>query len=299
MKVYRVFKNILTSAKFWLFLLLVPVIVSLLYLEFNVYRLTFLTLPQKSVLLFLLFQLNLIFILVLLYFIFRYLFKIFWQIQVKKISKSIKIKLFATYFISIVFPSIILVLGSFFFFKKTIDYWLKGYLRHRFVAQVVKTEDLYKEVEQELFIKGKTIIKEYISKVKLKDIKASVLRERYRYFSGLDSIEVYTYSGNRYKWTASSFLPRDLSIPPSVLDKLSSSNVPITQALPLEKGILVRVFIPCKTKDGKAIILAVGKFLPFDFLPGKENLPERKYLKIFKKFLMFAGASVLLLVFFS
>ncbi len=288
------------SKKLLFFLLLVPVVAGLLWLEFNVFDFSFLSLSQKNILLFFLFQLNLIFMLVLLYFIFRYLFKIFWQIQVKKISKSIKIKLFATYFISIVFPSIILVLGSFFFFKKTIDYWLKSYLRTKFISKVIKTEDLYKEVEQELFVKGEKIIQKYISKTDFNHIRASVLRKKYRYFSGLDSIEVYTYSGRRYVWTASPFfLPKTpMGIPPSILDKLKNEKLPASQVLPLENGIFVRVFIPCKTKDGKAIILATGKVIPIDFFPGKKNYPEKKYIKLFKKFLMFAGASVLLLVIF-
>ncbi|NPA38924.1 MAG: HAMP domain-containing protein [Thermodesulfobacteria bacterium] len=288
------------NKKLAFFIFFIPVIIALFWLEFNIFNFSFLSLSQKNILLFLLFQLNLIFILVLLYFIFKYLFKIFWEIKVKKISKSIKTKLFATYFISIVFPSIILVLGSFFFFKKTIDYWLKSYLRTKFISQVIKTEDLYKEVEQELFVKGEKIVQSYISKTDFRHIKASILRKKYRYFSGLDSIEVYTYSGKRYVWTASPFfLPKTpMGIPPSVLDKLKNENLPASQVLPLENGIFVRVFIPCKTKDGKAVILATGKVIPLDFLPGKKNYPEKKYLKLFKKFLMLAGFSVLLLVIF-
>ena len=284
------------NKKLVFFLFFIPIIIALFWLEFNIFNFTFLSLSQKNILLFLLFQLNLIFILVLLYFIFKYLFKIFWEIKVKKISKSIKTKLFATYFISIVFPSIILVLGSFFFFKKTIDYWLKGFLRTKFISQVVKTEDLYKEIEQELFIKGQTIIKEYLSKTH--HIKSSVLRERYRYFSGLDSVELYELSGHLYKWTYSSAIPEKLGIPPSILDKLGKEDIPATQILPLSTGILIRVFIPCKTGSGKRLILAVGKVLPLDFLPGKTSFPEKKYLKLFKKFLMLAGFSVLLLVIF-
>ena len=271
------------NKKLAFFIFFIPVIIALFWLEFNIFNFSFLSLSQKNILLFLLFQLNLIFILVLLYFIFKYLFKIFWEIKVKKISKSIKTKLFATYFISIVFPSIILVLGSFFFFKKTIDYWLKSYLRTKFISQVIKTEDLYKEVEQELFVKGEKIVQSYISKTDFRHIKASILRKKYRYFSGLDSIEVYTYSGKRYVWTASPFfLPKTpMGIPPSVLDKLKNENLPASQVLPLENGIFVRVFIPCKTKDGKAVILATGKVIPLDFLPGKKNYPEKKYLKLF------------------
>ncbi len=294
MRFWGYFKTFLKKIRFFLFLL--PVIVSFVWLEFKVFDFSFLSLSQKNVLLFLLFQLNLIFILVLLYFIFRYLFKIFWEIKVKKISKSIKIKFFATYFLSIIFPSIILVLGSFFFFKKTLDYWLKEFFREKFIAQLVKAEDYYKEIEQELLIKGQNIIKKYISRTT--KIRSKVLRERYRYFSGLDSIEVYTYSGELYKKTYSSKIDHKLGIPPSILEKLRTEKIPVTQVSTINSGILIRVFIPCKDKKGREFILATGKVFHIELISGKSSFPEKKYFKIFKKFLMLAGFSVLLLVIF-
>ncbi len=294
MKFWQNLKQLLKKYK--LFFILFPLIIFFVWLEFNVFDLSFLSVSQKNVLLFLLFQLNLIFILVLLYFIFRYLLKIFWEIKVKKISKSIKIKLFTTYFLSIIFPSIILVLGSFFFFKKTLDYWIKEYIEEKFITQFMKAEDYYKDTERELLIKGQNIIKNYISKTKR--VKSKVLRERYRYFSDLDSIEVYTYSGDLYKKTYSSDIKEKLGIPPSILDKIKNEQIPQTQISTIDSKILIRVFIPCKDKNGKNFILATGKILDLSKFSNNQGIPEKKYLKIFKKFLMLAGFSVLLLIIF-
>ncbi len=294
MKLWQNLKEFLKKYK--LFFLLPPLIPLFVWLEFNILGLPFLSIVQRNVLLFFLFQLNLIFILVLLYFIFKYLVKIFWEIKVKKISKSIKIKLFTTYFLSIIFPSVILVLGSFFFFKKTIDYWIKEYIRQKFITQFMKAEDYYKDTERELLLKGQKIIKNYI--LKTSKIKSSVLRKRYRYFSDLDSIELYTYSGELYKKTYSSDIKTKLGIPPSILEKIKNEKIPQTQISVIDSKILIRVFIPCKNKDGEDFILAVGKILDLSKFSENQGMPEKRFFKIFKKFLILAGLSVLLLTIF-
>jgi len=126
MKFLRNIKTILKKYKILFFIFFFLLITF--WLEFNIFKFSFLNLFQKNILVFFIFQLNVIFILVLIYFIFRYLFKIFWDIQVRKISRSIKIKLFVIYFISIIFPSLVLVIGSFFFFLIT---GLMNFLRIR------------------------------------------------------------------------------------------------------------------------------------------------------------------------
>ncbi len=267
-----------------------------LWLEFNIFDFPFLSLSQKNILLFLLFQLNLISILVLLYFIFRYLFKIFWEIKVKKISKSIKVKLFSIYFISIIFPSLILILGSFFFFKKTLDYWIKEFFEEKVISQFMKAEDYYKEAERYLLQKGQEIINEYISEAE--ELKSKDLREKFRYFSDLDSIEIYNFSGQLYKKTYSSEIPGKLGIPPSILEKLKIEKIPVTQFSIIKSKLLLRVFITCKDKYGNEWILATGKVLNLQKFAESETFPEEKYFKTFKKFLLMAGISVLLLIVF-
>jgi len=267
-----------------------------LWLEFNIFDFPFLSLSQKNILLFLLFQLNLISILVLLYFIFRYLFKIFWEIKVKKISKSIKVKLFSIYFISIIFPSLILILGSFFFFKKTLDYWIKEFFEEKVISQFMKAEDYYKETERYLFQKGQEIINEYVSSAE--ELKSKDLREKFRYFSDLDSIEIYNFSGQLYKKTYSSEIPEKLGIPPSILEKLKTEKIPITQFSIIRSKPLLRVFIACKDKYGNEWILATGKVLNLQKFAESSAFPEKKYFKTFKKFFLMTGISVLLLIIF-
>ncbi len=295
MNFFKKIKELLKKFKIPIFIIFALIGITL-WLEFNIFDFSFLSLSQKNIFLFLLFQLNLIFILVLLYFIFRYVFKIFWEIQVGRISKSIKVKLFATYFLSIIFPSIILVLGSFFFFKKTLDYWLKEFFEEKIISQFMKAEDYYKETERYLLVKGQEIVKNYISKAK--ELKSKDLRERYRYFSRLDSIEIYNYAGERYKKTYSSEIPGKLGIPPSILEKLRKEKVPTTQISVIGSKALVRVFIPCKDRYGNEWILATGKVLNLQRFAENSAFPEKKYFKIFKKFLLMAGVSVLLLIIF-
>ncbi|PMP64963.1 MAG: hypothetical protein C0190_07360 [Thermodesulfobacterium geofontis] len=283
--------------RYKIFILIIFVFVGItLWLEFNIFDFSFLSLSQKNALLFFLFQLNLICILVLLYFIFRYLFKIFWEIQVRKISKSIKLKLFAIYFISIIFPSLILILGSFFFFKKTLDYWFKEFFEEKVISQFMKAEDYYKETERYLLIKGQEIVKQYISQAD--ELKSKDLREKYRYFSDLDSIEIYKFSGELYKKTYSSEIPGKLGIPPSILERFKIEKNPLTQISIVSSKALVRVFIPCKDKYGNEWILATGKVLNLQKFAESGTFPEKKYFKVFKKFLLMAGISVLLLIIF-
>ena len=101
------------------FALLVFLLIFFVWVEFNAFNLPFLKASQRNILILLVFQLNLILILLLIYFIFRYLFNVFLEIRIKKISKSLKFKLFATYLLSIIFPSLFLGLGSFLFLKRS------------------------------------------------------------------------------------------------------------------------------------------------------------------------------------
>lgn len=293
MNYWEIFKLNLKKIKILIFLFFIGIT---LWLEFNIFDFSFLSLSQKNIFLFLLFQLNLIFILVLLYFIFRYLFKIFWEIKVKKISKSIKVKLFSIYFISIIFPSLILILGSFFFFKKTLDYWIKEFFEEKVISQFMKAEDYYKETERYLLQKGQEIINEYVSSAE--ELKSKDLREKFRYFSDLDSIEIYNFSGQLYKKTYSSKIPEKLGISPSILEKLKTEKIPVTQFSIVKSKPLLRVFIACKDKYGNEWILATGKVLNLQKFAESSTFPEKKYFKTFKKFLLMTGISVLLLIIF-
>lgn len=294
MKFWQNFKSIILKYK--IFLLILFCLIFTFWLEFKIFDFSFLGVSEKNIFLFFLFQINLIFILVLLYFIFRYLFKIFWELQIKKISKSIKVKLFLIYFVSILFPSLILILGSFLFFKKTLDYWIKEFFEEKIISQFMKAEDYYKEIERDLLVKGQKIIKDYIRETE--NIKSKVLRERYRYFYGVDSIEIFTFSGELYKKTYSSEIPNKLGIPPSILEKIIKENRPQTQISITSSKSLVRVFIPCKDKYQRNLILSLGKVLNFQRLVEVSTYPEKKYFEFFKKFLLMAGISVVLLIVF-
>ncbi|QER42413.1 HAMP domain-containing protein [Thermodesulfobacterium sp. TA1] len=267
-----------------------------LWIEFNLFDFSFFTLTQKNLILFLLFQINLILILLLLYFIFRYIIKIFYEIRIKKISKSLKIKLFLIYFISIVFPSLVLVLGSFFFFKKTLDYWLKEFLEEKVLTVILKPEDYIKDIERDLLSKGQKIIQEYLTQTE--EIKSSVLRERYRYFMRVDSIEVFDWKGTLVKKTYSSEISQKIGIAPSFLEKLKASQGPLSEVSLVNSNPYLRVFIPFYDQTGKPLLLAIGKFLKIEDFTGEKEIVEKRYFKTFKQFLMAAGTLVLLLVVF-
>jgi len=294
MKFLQSIKTILKKYKILFFIFFFLLITF--WLEFNIFKFSFLNLFQKNILVFFIFQLNVIFILVLIYFIFRYLFKIFWDIQVRKISRSIKIKLFVIYFISIIFPSLVLVIGSFFFFKKTFDYWINEFFEDKVIAQFMKAEDYYKETERSLLLEGKKIIKDYVSKTERP--RSRHLRERYRYFSDLDSIEIYTFSGDLYKKTYSSEIPGKLGIPPSILEKIKIEKIPQTQISVVGSKALVRVFIPYKDKNKRDFILATGKILDLQKLMEGVKYPEKSYLRLFRKILLMGGILILLLIIF-
>ncbi len=288
-KFFKEFKK----KSFLLFLFLVFVF---LFIEFNYFEIPFFSVFQRNFFLFLALQIDFILILLLLYFIFRYLFKIFWQLNIKQVSKSLKFKLFSTYLLSILFPSLVLTMGSFFFLKKSVDYWFREFLEDKIVANFMTIEDYYRDIERELMAKGHKIIDEYISKTKR--IRSRYLREHYRYFSDLDSIEVYSYKGDPEEKTYSLDSLRNLGIPPSILEKIKKEGTPQSQISILGDKTLVRVFIPTKDRYGRPWILAVGKLLDFDEINAYKKGAEKRFYKIFNAFLILSLALILLLIVF-
>lgn len=169
-------------------------------------------------------------------------------------------------------------------------------MEEKILTVLITPQHFLQQTERELLNKAQTIAEEYLSRVDR--IRSSELRERYRYFMGLDSIEVFDFSGSLLKKTYSSRISEKIGIAPSTLEKLKSEKFPISEVTLVKSDPLVRVFLPCESKDGKPLILAVGKFVVWENLsePGKEV--ERKYLRMFKRFLMLSGILVLLLVVF-
>lgn len=119
-----------------LFFLFIFIIIPLL--EIFLYQSNLINFPQRSIFSFFLIQIDLLLLLLLLYFIFRYLWRIFWEIRGKKISRSLKFKLFLLYFLSITFPAVILVLGSFYFLKKGMDYWFEEFSSEKIIARLLQ-----------------------------------------------------------------------------------------------------------------------------------------------------------------
>lgn len=200
------------------------------------------------------------------------------------------------YCLSIVFPSLVLVLGSFVFFKKTIDYWLKEFVEEKILTTLLSPKEFLQQTERELLNKAQTIAEEYISKTER--IKSSELRERYRYFMGVDSIEVFDDLGNLLKKTYSSRISEKIGIAPSTLERLRKENVPISEVTLVRSDPLIRVFLPCKDKEGKPLIVAVGKFITWENLSEQGKEVEKRYVRMFKRFLILSGILVLLLIVF-
>lgn len=295
----KVIKKIIFFLKNYKFLLpLLILTILFVWVEFNISKFAFLNTFQKKFIIFIMIQINLIFILILLYFIFRYLFKIFLEIKVKKISKSLKFKLFGTYLISIIFPSLILIIGSAFFLKKSVDYWFKGFLREKFITNIMKTEGYYKDIEQELMQKGQEIIKDYISKTK--HIKGKDLRwiRKIKYLATIDSIVVYTYAGKAYKKTYSSEARHLIGIPPSILEKIKIEQMPVSQISLIGSKAFIRVFIPTHDKKGIPYILSVGKLIDLSEFFSAKNISSEDIYKIFNTFLLISISLILLLVIF-
>ncbi|MCS7279831.1 MAG: ATP-binding protein [Thermodesulfobacteriaceae bacterium] len=279
-----------------LIIILLFVIFFLIYLEFNLFDISFLTLDQKNILIFFSIHINLILILILIYFIFRYLFKIFEELKLTKFSKSIRTKLVGTYLLSIIFPSLILILISFIFLKTSFDYWFKEFLEDYITSKIIKTEGYYKEIERELLNKGYIISNEYISKTEV--IRSKDLREKYRYFMGLDSIEVYTLEGKLYKKTYSSEISEKLGVPPSILDSIIKEKIPKSYTSIVESKSLIRVFIPVKSLNNTEYILATGKFVDLSSIEGKNMFIESNLLQYLKWFLILSAVIIFLLIIF-
>lgn len=276
--------------KFFLIIFIILFVISIQYL---LYKSEFLSLPEKNLFLFFALQIDFLLLLVLLYLIFRYLYKIFWSIRGRKISRSLKFKLFAVYFLSIAFTAFVLIAGSLIFLKKGIDYWFEEFSALKISSHLLKEEDWLKDLEADLLKKALQIKREYIEKTE--NIRSKDLREKYRYFMNLDSIEVYTLQGELYKKTYSSDIPSKQGIPPSIVEDLLKKKQAQSIIQPVDSNLLIRVFIPTHDRAGRPYILAVGKL----FDPNKLREYTKKEEKIshtFQLFLILSLSLVFLLV---
>lgn len=271
------------------FLLFIFVIFFIITLQYFLYKSDFFPLPEKNLFLFFVLQIDFILLLLLLYLIFRYLYKIFWSISGRKISRSLKFKLFMVYFLSISFTAIILVAGSLFFLKEGMDYWFKEFSALKISTHLLKREDWLKDLEADLLSKALEIREKYIEKTD--KIQSSDLREKYRYFMGLDSIEVFTLQGELYKKTYSSYITTKPGISPSIIENLLKEKKSQSLIQPINSHLLVRVFLLVNDKTGKPYILAVGKI----FDPNKLSEFTKDEKKISKSFQVFLIASLSLL----
>lgn len=120
--------------------------------------------------------------------------------------------------LSLTFPTIILTLGGIYFLKKGLDYWLEEVASARIISEILKEEDFLKEEEAYLLMMAYKIRDEYISKVE--NIRNKDLRERYRYLSRLDSVEVYTLNGELYRKTYSPEITSKLGISLKIIETL-------------------------------------------------------------------------------
>jgi len=258
---------------FFLLLFILFLIAEYLLFKFNL-----LNFSHRYFYLFLLFQINLILILFLIYQIFRYIFYTFLEIKFQRFSKSLRVKLLLIYLFSMVFASTLLIIVGFFFFKKTLDLWFKEYSADQLYLTVFGNEDIFRSLESQLIAKANLIEKEYITKTEV--IRSKELRERYRYFLNLDAIEVYTLDGDLYKKTYSNDQLKKYGIPPSILEELLKDKTPERQIINLGGKYYVRVFTHVKTKDGHPYILVVGKVLDSSEIFKTEDLPWDKILRL-------------------
>jgi len=258
---------------FFLFLFILFLIAEYLLFKFNL-----LNYSHRYFYLFLLFQINLILILFLIYQIFRYIFYTFLEIKIQRFSKSLRVKLLLIYLFSMVFASTLLIIVGFFFFKKTLDLWFKEYSADQLYLTVFGDEDIFRSLESQLIAKANLIEKDYITKTEV--IRSKELRERYRYFLNIDAIEVYTLDGDLYKKTYSNDELKKYGIPPSILEELLKDKTPKRQIINLGGKYYVRVFTHVKTKDGHPYILVVGKVLDSSEIFKTEDLPWDKILRL-------------------
>ena len=264
-----------TKPKRSIFLLL---FVLFLIAEYFLFRFNLLNLSQRYFYLFLLFQINLILILFLIYQIFRYIFYTFLEIKIQRFSKSLRVKLLFIYLFSMIFASTLLIIVGFFFFKKTLDLWFKEYSAVQLYLTAFGKEDIFRSLESQLIAKANLIENEYITKTDI--IRSKELRERYRYLLNLDAIEVYTLDGDLYKKTYSIDELKKYGIPPSILEELLKDKTPKRQIINLGGKYYVRVLTYVKTKDGHPYILAVGKVLDSSEIFKTEDLPWDKILRL-------------------
>lgn len=97
------------------------------------------------------------------------------------------------------------------------DYWFEEFSSEKIIARLLQKEDFIKDVEAELLQKAFKIKEEYLEKTD--EIKSKDLREKFRYFLGLNSIEIFHLDGNLFKKTYSSEIDEKLGIPPLFLKK--------------------------------------------------------------------------------
>lgn len=273
-------------------LLLLIVFIAIQYI---LYQSGILNVRDRNFVLLIFLQIDLLILLFMLYLIFRYLFRIFLEIKARKISRSLKYKLFTLYMLSLTFPTIILTLGGIYFLKKGLDYWLEEVASARIISEILKEEDFLKEEEAYLLMMAYKIRDEYISKVE--NIRNKDLRERYRYLSRLDSVEVYTLNGELYRKTYSPEITSKLGISLKIIETLMQDKKPQIQLQPFGSTLIMRAFIPVQDAKGNTYVLATGKIIEKELLLRKDILSQLES-KEFTYFIILSLAIIFFLVLF-
>lgn len=274
-----------------------PLVLLILFIaiQYILYQSGLLNVRERNFIILLFLQIDLLILLFLLYLIFRYLFRIFLEIRARKISKSLKHRLFTLYFLSLTFPTIILTLGGIYFLKKGLDYWFKEIASARIISEILKEEDFLKEEEAYLLMMAYRIRDEYISKVE--NIRNKDLRERYRYLSRLDSVEVYTLNGELHRKTYSPEITSKLGISLKTIETLMQDKKPQVQLQPFGSTLIMRVFIPVEDAKGNTYVLATGKIIEREVLL-KKDLIGQLAGKEFTYFVILSLAIIFFLVLF-
>jgi len=270
-------------------LLLFFLLIFLVLFQYLLYKSDLLELPERNIFLFIILQIDFILLLLLFYLIFRYLFKIFLTLRIKKISKSLKFKIITVYFLSIFFTAFVLILGSLFFLKKGFYYWFEDFFALKITSHSLNGDNYIKETEADLLNKAFRIKKEYLEITD--QIRSKDLREKFRYYLGLDSIEIYTLKGELYKKTYSSEISEKPGIPLTLIEGLLKENKPKTFLQTIDSKLLLRLFLLVNNKNGNQYILAVGKVLDLE----KIRTYAQKEKKLAKSLELFLYLSLLLL----
>ncbi|MCB0407430.1 MAG: PAS domain-containing protein [Bdellovibrionales bacterium] len=249
--------------EFFLVVLLSVVFLVLTFIEFRLFEISH-SLPFMHSIFFLgLVNFNIIIFLLLIYFIFRNVVKVFVEKQGRLIGSSLKTKLIAAFVTFSFVPTALMFIVSVFYINNSFDKWFSTKMAGVLESSLEVTNAFSTSAKRKNYHFANRVVQRLNFQSSKKTIQHQLdqLREEY----SLDAIEYYpSLFADRYvSLSEDELIPEVPQVSLNVLKRSIQQNAETSLVHQFDEGNLIRVIVPVKSGEGAVV---VSTFMPLSLL---------------------------------